>query len=244
VTDRSTHLDHAPPIVDDSGRSRRSRRPWIWLILGAFVVIAAGVAAVLLLRENGSPAEASGTDSLNFAEVVITDLIQEQTFNGTLGSIEDDPVTTQLGGTVTEIAEKGDTVSQGQALFAIDDQPVVLLYGELPAYRDIVIGEDTVTVSSHLNGTVTWVAEPGDVIQQGDILYRVNDQPVVALYGEQPAYRSLDIEGPNLAVAAAQASLSSAKANLTALTTPPSEQQIQATLQSLNAAQQATPGLA
>jgi peptidoglycan hydrolase-like protein with peptidoglycan-binding domain len=115
----------------------------------------------------------------------------------------------------------------------------VLLYGDLPAFRDIAIGEDTVTVSSQLNGTITWVAEPGTVIEQGDILYRVDDQPVVVLYGEEPAYRSLAIAGPNLDVAVAQAALSSAKANLSALTSPPSEQQLQAARQSLTAAQQA-----
>jgi len=114
----------------------------------------------------------------------------------------------------------------------------VLLYGDLPAFRDIAIGEDTVTVSSLLIGTLTWVAELGTVIEQGDVLYRVNDQPVVALYGDQPAYRNLEVAGPNLAVAAAQAALSSAKANLTALTSPPSEQQIQAAQQTLNGAQQ------
>jgi peptidoglycan hydrolase-like protein with peptidoglycan-binding domain len=194
---------------------------------------------VVLLRENGSPADASGADALNFAEVVITDLIREETFDGTLGSIEDDPVTTQLGGTITEIATPGETVSQGEALFAIDDQPVVLLYGDLPAFRDIAIGEDTVTVSSQLLGTITWVAEPGTVIEQGDVLYRVDDQPVVAMYGDRPAYRDLDIAGPNLAVAAAQATLSSAKANLTALISPPGDYQLLAAQESLTSAEQA-----
>ena len=116
-------------------------------------------------------------------------------------------------------------------MFAIDDQPVVLLYGDIPAFRDIAIGEDTVAVSSQLDGTITWVAEPGAVIQQGDVLYRVDDQPVVVLYGEQPAYRSLGIAGPNLDVAVAQATLSSAKASLTAMTAPPSEGQLQASRQ-------------
>jgi peptidoglycan hydrolase-like protein with peptidoglycan-binding domain len=151
---------------------------------------------------------------LNFAEVVIADLIQEESFDGTLGSIEAELVTTQLGGTITEIAAPGDTIHQGEALFAIDDQPVVLLYGDLPAFRDIAIGEDTVTVSSPLNGTITWVAEPGTVIEQGDVLYRVDDLPVVVLYGNMPAYRRLHLAGPNVTVTAAQANLSSAQASL------------------------------
>jgi peptidoglycan hydrolase-like protein with peptidoglycan-binding domain len=193
MTDQNNLSSNNPSAVEDAEPSKSQRRPWIWIALIGFVVIAAVFAAVVLLRENGSPTEAAETDTLNFAEVVITDLIQEETFDGTLGSIEDDPVTTQLGGTITEIAAPGDTISQGEALFAIDDQPVMLLYGDLPAFRDIAIGEDTSTVSSQLNGTITWVAEPGTVIQQGEVLYRVDDQPVVVMYGDQPAYRDMAI---------------------------------------------------
>ena len=224
-------------LPTDSNHTEPRRRPWLRLALIGFVV-AAVLVAVVVFRENVSPTEATEDDPLNFADVVITDLVQEETFNGILGSIEDDPVKIQLEGTITEIAEKGDTIGQGEAMFTIDDQPVVLLYGNLPSFRSIAIGEDTVTLPNQLNGTITWVAEPGTVIEQGDVLYRVDDQPVVVLYGEQPAYRSLGAAGPNLAVAAAQAALSSAKANLTALTSPPSEQQLQAARQSLTAARQ------
>jgi peptidoglycan hydrolase-like protein with peptidoglycan-binding domain len=239
MTEQNSLAENSTPIMDDAERSKPQRRLWIRFALMATVIIAVVLAAVLLLQQKGSPTASAENDPVNFAEVVITDLVQEESFNGTLGSIEDDPVRTQQEGTITEIAEKGDTISQGESLFAIDDRPVVLLYGDLPAYRDIAIGEDTVTLSSQLNGTVTWVAEPGTVIEQGDVLYRVDDQPVVALYGEQPAYRTLGIAGPNLDVAVAQATLASAKANLTAMTSPPSEGQLQAARQTLKAAQQA-----
>jgi peptidoglycan hydrolase-like protein with peptidoglycan-binding domain/biotin carboxyl carrier protein len=214
MTDQNSHSDNTSPTVEDSARTEPRRRPWGRLALVAFFVVAAIAAAAVLLRQNGSSTEAGGDAPLNFAQVVITDLIHEETFDGTLGSVEDEPVTTQLGGTVTQIAAPGDTVRQGEALFAIDDQPVVLLYGDLPAFRDIAIGEDTITVSSPLDGTITWVAEPGTVIEQGDVLYRVDAQPVVVLYGDLPAYRSLDVAGPDVAVAAAQANLSSAQASL------------------------------
>ena len=241
MSDQSTLSDNIPAAEADSEPigSRPRLRPWIRLFIVGIMIAAAILAAWVLLQNYDSPAEATGVDPLNFAEVVITDLVQEETFDGTLGSIEDDPITTQLGGTITEITEKGETVSQGEALFAIDNQPIVLLYGDLPAYRDIAIGEDTVTVSSQLSGIITWVAEPGTVIDQGGVLYRVDDQPIIVLYGDKPAYRNLDVAGPNLAAAAAQATLFSAKANLTALTTPPSDQQLQAARQTLTAAQQA-----
>ena len=111
MTQPSMPSDNAPTTLADADRTEPAagldvgteprRRPWIRLILVGFVVVAAVLAAVVLLRENGSPAEATGAHPLNFAEVVITDLVQEDSFNGTLGSIGDDPVRTQLGGTVT-----------------------------------------------------------------------------------------------------------------------------------------------
>jgi peptidoglycan hydrolase-like protein with peptidoglycan-binding domain len=214
MTDQEIFTDPNSPIADDVDHSKSQRHPWSRIIPFGFIVIAAVLIAVVLLRQDGSSMEAGGDDPLNTAEIVITDLVQEESFDGTLGSIEDDPVITQIGGTITDLPAPGDIVSQGEALFAIDGQPVVLLYGDLPAFRDIAIGEDILTVSSPLNGTISWVAEPGTVIQQGDVLCRVDDQPVVALYGDQPAYRSIGLTGHNLELAAAQADLSSAQAAL------------------------------
>jgi hypothetical protein len=193
MNDNSVQTEKNSITVDDEAIAEPKRRRWIWFALVGVVLAAAVFAVVVLLLGNGSSTEAAESDALNFAEVVTADLIQEETFNGIIGSIEDDPVKTMLGGTITGIPESGDIVSQGEALFAIDDEPVVLLYGDQPAYRDITIGEDMVTISSPPDGTITWVVEPGTVIQQGDQLYRVDDQPVIALYGAQPAYRDIAI---------------------------------------------------
>jgi hypothetical protein len=47
------------------------------------------------------------------------------------------------------------------------------------------------TVWSGAAGTVTWLPKAGQVIRDGQVLYRVNEAPVVLLYGSTPAYRTL-----------------------------------------------------
>jgi hypothetical protein len=49
------------------------------------------------------------------------------------------------------------------------------------------------TVTGKGNGTVTWLPSQGQVISQGQALYRVdNGTPVILLYGTVPAWRKLD----------------------------------------------------
>ncbi|WP_229348518.1 peptidoglycan-binding protein [Streptomyces sp. UNOB3_S3] len=40
-------------------------------------------------------------------------------------------------------------------------------------------------------GTVTWLPEQGTLVERGGVLLRVNDRPVVLLYGSLPMYRDL-----------------------------------------------------
>jgi len=169
----------------------KSQRYGILLILAA-TVLAVGIGAIVYhLNGDDSSKEATELETLNFATVITTDLIQETSYDGVLGSIKDDPVKTKIGGTITKIPEPGDTIKQGEALFAIDGQPVLLLYGDMPVFRDFVLGESTFDVKNYLSGTITWVADRGTVIQQGDVIFRVGDQPIIALYGDLPVYRSL-----------------------------------------------------
>ncbi len=47
------------------------------------------------------------------------------------------------------------------------------------------------TVLNRALGTVTWLPAVGRVIRQGQVLYRVDEAPVVLLYGSTPVYRPL-----------------------------------------------------
>jgi peptidoglycan hydrolase-like protein with peptidoglycan-binding domain len=56
-------------------------------------------------------------------------------------------------------------------------------------------------VINQAHGTYTTLPTLGQVIRQGHPLYRVNDRPVVLLYGSTPAYRTLSAgaSGPDVA---------------------------------------------
>jgi hypothetical protein len=47
------------------------------------------------------------------------------------------------------------------------------------------------SVGGQGRGTITWLPAVGQVIRQGHVLYRVDGQPIILLYGTVPAYRAL-----------------------------------------------------
>jgi hypothetical protein len=50
-------------------------------------------------------------------------------------------------------------------------------------------GDYTIAAQGH--ATITWLPAVGQLIHQGQVLYRADGQPVVLLYGSTPAYRTL-----------------------------------------------------
>ncbi|NNC92270.1 MAG: HlyD family efflux transporter periplasmic adaptor subunit [Acidimicrobiia bacterium] len=177
------------------------RRRW-WILAGVL-----GVAALLVwwvfAGADSSTDTAADTGPVSTGEVVRTDLVQTESLDGTLGRLDGDPVPAGTAGTVTAAAEPGETVEQGELLLTVDVNPVVLMYADTPAFRDLGPTEDTIAIAGRSNGTVTAVIETGTRLEQGDILYAVNGQPVVVLYGEVPAYRAMrdaatDLEGDDI----------------------------------------------
>jgi hypothetical protein len=63
------------------------------------------------------------------------------------------------------------------------------------------------SVINQSSGTYTKLPELGQVISQGQVLYRVNDSPVVLLYGSTPAYRTLSAGATGADVAELNADL-------------------------------------
>jgi peptidoglycan hydrolase-like protein with peptidoglycan-binding domain len=105
---------------------------------GAVLLVGTGAAATLLRA--AKPAPAPGRPAPATATISRQTLVDVVTVNGTLGYGPAQPAESRLAGTVTALPPVGSTVERGEPLFRIDDTPVVLLYGGLPAYRPLTAG--------------------------------------------------------------------------------------------------------
>ena len=109
-------------------------------VTGAALAAAAGFAARGLWPGGTHPPVASAV-TVATALVVRTDLSARQTVAGTLGYQGIFTVASESGGgIITWLPAEGGIVRRGQPLFAVDGQPVTLLYGALPAWRPFVPG--------------------------------------------------------------------------------------------------------
>jgi peptidoglycan hydrolase-like protein with peptidoglycan-binding domain len=109
-------------------------------VTGVALAAAAGFAARGLWPGGTHPPVAPAV-TVATALVVRTDLSARQAVAGTLGyqgifSVADE----SGGGIITWLPAEGDIVRRGMPLFAVDGQPVTLLYGSLPAWRPFVPG--------------------------------------------------------------------------------------------------------
>ena len=128
------------------------------LMIGAGSVVAALVLAVAsagAVSSRGSLGESESQVRLPpaTAEVTRTTLVETKTVSGTLGYGEEVPVDAAGQGTLTWIAAVGSTVKRGEALFKIDERPVVALYGSVPLYRTLrtgLIGADVRQLEENL----------------------------------------------------------------------------------------------
>lgn len=118
----------------------RSRRgAWV-AAAGALVVLgAAGAAVVGFGGDSEGTANASTTPPAT-TKVTRQTLLDVQTNSGELAYGTSHTVSGKVNGTVTWLAEAGSTVPRGKPLVKIDNDPVVLLYGPMPAYRTLSSG--------------------------------------------------------------------------------------------------------
>jgi multidrug efflux pump subunit AcrA (membrane-fusion protein) len=118
-----------------------TRRRTIGAVAG---VLAVGVVAAAVTVLNLPPAESddgtAGPPSGETVEVTRETLVDTESHDGTLGHGDTTTVAARAAGTVTGLPSGGTTVTRGKALYHLDNDPVTLLYGRLPAYRTLRAG--------------------------------------------------------------------------------------------------------
>ncbi len=188
-------------LKPEAPRPERRGLRWTWWLAGLLVI----VGAAWLTADQWMPAEETAAEEaeLSTAEVVRTDLVEEESYDGTLESLGGETIPAPVAGVVSYAAAEGSIVEPGQILFEVDGEPVIVLSGAVPAHRDFTLGDDLRQLISRASGTLTWLAPVGTVLEEGDVIAEVDGEPIVLLYGDVPAYRRLfdartDLEGDDI----------------------------------------------
>jgi peptidoglycan hydrolase-like protein with peptidoglycan-binding domain len=131
--------DAGGPDEERMSRRRRLR----WLAAGALVVVVVAVLALVLLGSGSSGhhgAETGVPAGDTTASVTRRTLSESSTVDGTLGYGSTLELYDRVGGTFTWLPSVGAVVGRGATLWRIDDLPIVLMYGSVPAYRTLKQG--------------------------------------------------------------------------------------------------------
>jgi hypothetical protein len=167
---------------DGPERPRRRRRAAIALGLGALAALAVVLVTLTGGGERGNRRPAGG--GVNAVPVTRQTLVQRETVDGTLGYAGASTVVNRLA------ADDGgsDPNAGGSDTPRASDSPT--------GSGDTGTGDtgtgDTGSGDTG-SGTVTALARSGSIVTRGGVLYSVDTDPIILMYGSMPAYRDLDV---------------------------------------------------
>jgi hypothetical protein len=131
------------------------RRRWRGAVAGVVVGVAvAGTVVTVVWPFGGRGSAGSGSVGLYQAAtgtVTKGTLTSRIAVAATLGDAGSYNVVNRVQGTYTAVPAVGQVLRQGQVLYQVNESPVVLLYGQVPAYRDLSEGTTGADVRQ-LNG--------------------------------------------------------------------------------------------
>jgi multidrug efflux pump subunit AcrA (membrane-fusion protein) len=141
------------PVSAETGKARGRGR---WAAVGGVIVVAAGAVAGWQagVFSPAAPPGSQGAPAPATQAVTRESITATTPVNATLGYAGSYRVTGQGGGTLTWLPSPGQVISQGQALYQVDNgSPVVLLYGGVPDWRPLgegVTGADVTQLNHDL----------------------------------------------------------------------------------------------
>jgi len=127
--------------------------------VGVVIVVAAGAVSAWragVFSPAASPGTGQGAPAPATQAVTRQDLSATTPVTATLGYAGSYPVAGQGGGTLTWLPPAGQVIGQGRVLYRVDNgSPVVLLYGGVPAWRNLGEGVTGADVSQLNHDLVT-----------------------------------------------------------------------------------------
>jgi hypothetical protein len=141
------------PDPEPQPRSSRRRR-----IAAAAAILAVLVAVAIVLLGSGSSPPANSSTGLppgyTSATVTRRTLTESSTVDGTLGYGRAFEVYDRLAGTFTWLPAAGAVIGRGGTLYRLNNLPVALMYGSVPAYRTLKSGVSDGPDVAQLNGNL------------------------------------------------------------------------------------------
>jgi len=123
-----------------ASKTRRRRR----LAAGGAVLLAAAAVAIVLIAESGSAGKHDSGNGVPPGETTTTvlrrTLTETSTGDGTLGYGSMLELYDRLSGTFTWLPSIGAAIDRGGTLWRVNNEPVALMYGSVPAYRTLKVG--------------------------------------------------------------------------------------------------------
>jgi hypothetical protein len=138
-------------LPDPQPPRHHRRRKVIITVALALALGAGGTAAGLTAWPNQRPAASGVHDNgaaTSTVPVARRTLSSQRSVAGTLGYAGSYTILGQGGGTITWLPSAGQVIRQGQQLYGLNGSPVILLYGNTPAYRTLAEG----TTASDVTG--------------------------------------------------------------------------------------------
>ena len=137
------------------GAHRSRRRLWCAGGLALLLVVAGGLADAAGAFAGSDTARGPGSNPYHTGTAIVRfrSLVSQTQLQATLAEAGSYTVVNQAQGTITALPSVGTVVRRGQALYWVDGSPVALLYGPMPAWRDLaegVTGADVAELNANL----------------------------------------------------------------------------------------------
>ena len=110
------------------------------IVVGVVCIAVVGAGTTAILRnDGGEAAQASSTEppKLSLAKAEKRDLTRVEEFDGRVGHGTQKALKLTGNGTITSLPAVGDVVQFGHPLIEVDGEPVLLLQGDRPAWREL-----------------------------------------------------------------------------------------------------------